>query len=91
MFHTLRRLRARAAAVAKISDEAGIVFSARATSHGAATPEPSEDLAVRWIGFDEALAMTMDGRITDAITIMGLQRVALDRATAPPSTGGDQP
>jgi 8-oxo-dGTP pyrophosphatase MutT (NUDIX family) len=63
-----------------ISDEAGVLFAARATSHGVATPEPSEDLAVRWLPFDEALEMTIDGRITDAMTIMGLQRMALERA-----------
>ena len=71
-----------------VSDEAGVVFAARATGHGDAEPEPSEDLAVRWMAFDEALAMITDGRITDSITIMGLQRVALERATtgetAPP-------
>jgi 8-oxo-dGTP pyrophosphatase MutT (NUDIX family) len=67
-----------------VSDEAGVVFAARAETHGAAAPEPSEDLAIRWVPFDEALAMTTDGRITDAITIMGLQRIALDRATTGP-------
>ncbi|HYX12003.1 MAG TPA: NUDIX hydrolase [Candidatus Acidoferrum sp.] len=71
-----------------ISDEAGVLFAAHATRHGVASPEPSEDLAIRWLAFDEALAMTMDGRITDAMTIMGLQRVALERTTpAPPIEG----
>jgi 8-oxo-dGTP pyrophosphatase MutT (NUDIX family) len=70
-----------------VSDEAGVVFAARAVGHGAASPEPTEELAVRWVRFDEALAMTADGRITDAITIMGLQRVALDRAAG--ERGGD--
>jgi 8-oxo-dGTP pyrophosphatase MutT (NUDIX family) len=69
-----------------ISDEAGVLFAARATSHGVASPEPSEDLAIRWLPFGEALAMTTDGRITDAMTIIGLQRVALERSAAPPST-----
>ena len=68
-----------------ISDEAGVLFAARATSHGVATPEPSEDLAIRWLPFDEALAMTTDGRITDAMTILGLQHVALERGAANPS------
>lgn len=72
-----------------VSDEAGVVFAARATSHGRAEPEESEELAVRWLPFDDALAMTADGRITDAITIIGLQRLALDRATATPTGGGD--
>ena len=72
-----------------ISDEAGVLFAARATGHGAASPEPSEDLAVRWLPFDEALAMTADARITDAMTIMGLQRLALERATGSPATKDD--
>jgi len=63
-----------------ISDEAGVVFAARARTHGAPSPEPSEDLATRWVAFDESLAMIADGRITDAMTIMGLQAVALERA-----------
>ena len=70
-----------------ISDEAGVLFAARATSHGTASPEPSEELAVRWVPFVEALAMTADGRITDAMTIMGLQRLALERAEARGGTG----
>ncbi len=65
-----------------ISDEAGVLFVARARSHGAASPDPSEELAIRWEPFDEALAMTTDGRITDAMTILGIQRIALERATA---------
>ncbi len=72
-----------------ISDEAGVIFAAHATSLGVASPEPSEELAIRWVPFDEALAMTTDGRITDAMTIMGLQRIALDRATGGPPTERD--
>ncbi len=65
-----------------VSDEAGVVFAAHATSHGTTAPEPTEDLRTRWVPFDEALAMTTDGRITDTITILGIQRVALDRLAA---------
>ena len=32
--------------------------------------------------FDQALAMAGDGRISDAMTIIGLQRVALERLGA---------
>ncbi len=71
-----------------ISDEGGVLFAARATSHGVPAPEPTEDLAIRWLPFEDALAMASDGRITDAMTIMGLQRIALDRAKLPPSTEG---
>ena len=69
-----------------VSDEAGVIFAARAARHGLPSPEPSEELAVRWVAFDEAFAMASDGRVTDAMTIMGLQAVALERATAGPRT-----
>jgi 8-oxo-dGTP pyrophosphatase MutT (NUDIX family) len=63
-----------------ITDETGVVFAARAVRHGEPHPDPTEDLGTRWLPFDEAMAMIADGRITDALTIMGLQRIALDRA-----------
>jgi 8-oxo-dGTP pyrophosphatase MutT (NUDIX family) len=74
-----------------ISDEAGILFAAHATSHGIASPEPSEDLAIRWLPFDEALAMTMDGRITDAMTMIAMQRTALERAATPATSNPAPP
>ena len=63
-----------------ITDERGLLWLATGLTHGTAQPDPTEDLAVRWVPFDEALAMTADGRITDAVSIMGIQRVALRRA-----------
>jgi 8-oxo-dGTP pyrophosphatase MutT (NUDIX family) len=68
-----------------ISDEAGIVYAARAVATRAAAPEPTELIEVRWIPFEEALAMTVDGRITDVMSIVGIQRVALERAGAIPT------
>ena len=49
-----------------ITDELGLLWLATGLSEGEAAPDPTEDLAVRWVPFDEALAMTVDGRITDA-------------------------
>jgi 8-oxo-dGTP pyrophosphatase MutT (NUDIX family) len=63
-----------------ISDEAGVLFTARATHHGEAQPDPTEDLAVRWVPFDEAMAMIGRGEIVDAMSVMALQAVALERA-----------
>jgi len=63
-----------------VTDEAGVVYLARGLSHGTSEPEPTERIEVRWVAFDEALAMTVDGRITDAMSLVGLQRVALERA-----------
>jgi 8-oxo-dGTP pyrophosphatase MutT (NUDIX family) len=62
-----------------ISDEAGILYLATHLTQGDASPEPTEQLQTRWLPFDEALAMSLDGRITDALSIIGLQRVALAR------------
>jgi 8-oxo-dGTP pyrophosphatase MutT (NUDIX family) len=65
-----------------ITDETGVLFAARAVRHGEPDPDPTEELVTRWLPFDDALAMTTEGGITDALTIMGLQRMALDRAAA---------
>jgi 8-oxo-dGTP pyrophosphatase MutT (NUDIX family) len=62
-----------------VTDEAGVLYLATDLTQERAAPEATEELAVRWVAFDEALAMTLDGRITDAMTIMGIQRIALER------------
>ena len=62
-----------------VSDEEAVLFLATGLTHGEATPEGTESLALRWVPFDEVLAMTMDGRITDALTVLAVQRAALAR------------
>ena len=62
-----------------VTDEAGVLYLATGLTQESAAPEATEDLAIRWVPFEEALAMTLDGRITDAIAILGIQRVALER------------
>ncbi len=64
-----------------VSDEEAVLYLATGLTHGVATPDGTESLAVRWVPFDEVLAMTMDGRITDAMTILAVQRAALTRLT----------
>jgi 8-oxo-dGTP pyrophosphatase MutT (NUDIX family) len=66
-----------------ITDEAGVLYLARGLSHGTPQPEPTEQIEVRWVPFDEVLEMTLDGRITDAMSLIGVQRVALDRRLRP--------
>jgi 8-oxo-dGTP pyrophosphatase MutT (NUDIX family) len=68
-----------------ITDEAGAVFAARAHRHGSAAPDPTEELAIRWVPFDEAMAMIAEGGISDAMTIMALQHLALERAAGAPT------
>jgi len=65
-----------------VSDERAVLFFATDLHHGLASPDPTERLAVRWVPFDEALAMTTDGRITDVMSVVAIQRVALDRRAA---------
>jgi 8-oxo-dGDP phosphatase len=70
-----------------ISDERAVLFLATGLTLGATDPEPTEALEVRWVSFDDALGMTLDGRITDALSVLAIQRVALDRSWhAPPPT-----
>jgi 8-oxo-dGTP pyrophosphatase MutT (NUDIX family) len=63
-----------------IADEAAIVFAGRLSAEGPPDPEPTEQIEIRWSPFEEVLAMTLDGRITDAMSVVGIQRLALERA-----------
>jgi 8-oxo-dGTP pyrophosphatase MutT (NUDIX family) len=65
-----------------ISDERAVLFLATGLTHGDAEPDPTEALEIRWVPFDEALAMTLDGRITDAMSVVAIGRVALARLAA---------
>ena len=62
-----------------VSDEFAILFLATGLTDGIATPDGTEALEVSWLPFDEVLAMTLDGRITDALTVLAVQRLALER------------
>jgi 8-oxo-dGTP pyrophosphatase MutT (NUDIX family) len=70
-----------------VTDESGLMYLATGLTPGVAAPDPTEALEVRWVPFDEAVAMTRDGRITDIMSIVAIQRVALERAA---SRAGDQ-
>ncbi len=61
-----------------VTDEAGILYVATDLEPGAAEPEGTEELELRWVELDEALAMIDRGEITDAMTQIGLLRYALD-------------
>ena len=63
-----------------MSDEAALCFLATELAAGEAAPEGTERLQVRWVPFTEALAMTLRGEITDALSILGLQRPRCLRA-----------
>jgi 8-oxo-dGTP pyrophosphatase MutT (NUDIX family) len=61
-----------------VSDELAVLFLATGLTPGTANPDGTEDLELRWVPFDDVLAMTVDGRITDAMTVVAVQRLALE-------------
>jgi 8-oxo-dGTP pyrophosphatase MutT (NUDIX family) len=63
-----------------VTDELAILFIATGLTHGVATPDGTEDLAIRWMPFADVLAMTLDGRISDAMTVVAVERLGLQRA-----------
>jgi len=69
-----------------VSDELAILYLATDLRHGVATPDATEALEIRWLPFEDVLAMTLDGRISDAMTVVAVERLALIRALA--SIGG---
>lgn len=71
-----------------VTDERAVLFLATGLTHGEAAPEPSESLEVRWLPFSDALAMTLDGRIHDVLTVVAVERVALARSIAAISGAG---
>ena len=68
-----------------VSDEVAVLFVATGLTHGIATPEGTEALEIGWMPFEEVLAMTLDGRISDAMTVVAVERLALLRAMADPT------
>jgi 8-oxo-dGTP pyrophosphatase MutT (NUDIX family) len=62
-----------------VTDEYGVAYLASGLHQKEAEPEDTEELQLRRIPLKEAIAMTMDGSIKDALSILALQRVALMR------------
>lgn len=62
-----------------VTDEVAMIYLARDFQAGTARPEPTEQLQVKWVPFATALRMVLEGEITDSMSVIGLQRVALLR------------
>jgi 8-oxo-dGTP pyrophosphatase MutT (NUDIX family) len=65
-----------------VSDELAVLYLATGLTEGAAHPDATEILDRRWLPFPEAVEMTLDGRITDAMTVIAIERLALLRSRA---------
>ena len=59
-----------------ITDECGVVFTARGLSQGETEFEETEDLEIRKLPLADAVAMVERGEITDAISVAALLMVA---------------
>src|SRR3954453_18607630 len=62
-----------------VADEYAVWFLATDLVPGEQQPEGTEVIGVRRVPLDEAVAMAMDGRITDALSVLALTTYALER------------
>ena len=62
-----------------VTDEAAVAYLATDLEQGEAQPDGSEELEFRWLPFEEVMAMIERGEIRDALTVLPLQAVALER------------
>jgi 8-oxo-dGTP pyrophosphatase MutT (NUDIX family) len=73
----------RAALSNSVTDEVAILFVATGLEAGPSSPEGTEQLRLRWVPFAEVMAMIGRGEITDAMTVLAVQALALDRLGPP--------
>jgi len=55
-----------------VTDEYGIIYLAQQLTYGEAQPDDNEDLTIKKLPLSEALAMVLEGEITDSLSIAGL-------------------
>ncbi len=60
-----------------VGDEYAEIFLATGLTQHAAEPEETEDLKLKKVSLQEAFAMIDDGRITDSISVIALQKIQL--------------
>ncbi len=61
------------------SDARCLVFAASVLTQGTPAPDSTERLSVRWVGLQDAAAMGRNGEIHDAISLIAIMRLFLDR------------
>lgn len=59
-----------------VTDEEGVVYLAEGLTPGETEPEETEQLIVKKLPLKEAVDWVMEGKITDAISVAGLLKVA---------------
>ena len=71
-----------------VADEHAVWFVATGLVPGEQQPEGTEVIGVRRVPLREALAMAMDGRITDALSILALTTYVLDQSKGDDAAAG---
>ena len=61
-----------------VSDELAFIYLATGLSFGAPAPEDTEQLTLRRLRLVDAIAMALDGRITDALSVAALMRAKIE-------------
>jgi 8-oxo-dGTP pyrophosphatase MutT (NUDIX family) len=61
-----------------VSDEVAYIYVATDLTYGESSPEETEQLTVKKVPLTEAIAMALDGRITDAMSLAALMRARID-------------
>ena len=61
-----------------VSDEFAYVYVATGLSFGIAAPEETEQLTLRKLPLAEAIAMALDGRVMDALSVAALLRAKIE-------------
>jgi len=59
-----------------VTDEVSFTYVARDLIQGAPSPDPSEQLALRRLPVDDAIAMAVSGEIRDALSVASLLKLA---------------
>ncbi|WP_421865617.1 NUDIX domain-containing protein [Motiliproteus sp.] len=63
-----------------VTDELGVAYLAQQLTPGETDFDDTEQLQIRRLPFDDAIAMCLDGRIQDLFSIAALQQLALRRS-----------
>jgi len=58
-----------------VTDETGFIYVASQLTEGESAPEETEQLTIKRVPLSEAIEMTLDGAITDCMSIAGLLRL----------------
>jgi len=62
-----------------VTDERGIVYVATGLTEGETEFEETEDLQLIKLPLEDAIQLVADGEITDAVSVAGLLRLAINR------------